>query len=91
MYVSYVKQNERNAYDRNLPQNRYFSPKKEMDSIYFKFIYFCIVVNINDDKKLTKRNYNNNVLQKSALAGSPSHVAIVEPTLAISSDVPPGI
>ena len=28
MYVSYVKQDERNAYDRNLPQNRYFSPEK---------------------------------------------------------------
>ena len=42
MYVSYVKQNERNAYDKNRPQNRYFSPKKEMDSIYFKSIYVCI-------------------------------------------------
>ena len=40
MYFSNVKQNERNAYDRNLPQNRYFSPEKEIDSIYLKSVLY---------------------------------------------------
>ena len=45
MYVSYVKQDEKNAYDRNLPQNRYFSPEKKIDSIDKKLLHIGIKVN----------------------------------------------
>ena len=66
-----------------------FRLKKKLIQFILNLFYIGIIwvlIMIRNYKK-----YNNHILQKSALAGSPSQVAMVEPTLAISSDVPPGI
>ena len=65
-----------------------FRLKKKLIQFILNLFYIGIkvLIMIRNFKK-----YNNHILQKSALAGSPSQVAMVEPTLAISSDVPPGI